>query len=85
MIESKLFTVTLTHPILVIIEITSAGVKKSSNIEGGQVLRRSQRVVADRGVESLDFWIPKASRFDEASRYNEGVVDLHSTCTPTVR
>ena len=64
----------LTHHISVPIEITSAGVVISSYSEGGQDLRLSLRVVADHGVESPVWCKPVIT-----SRYDEGVVHLHST------
>ena len=66
-----------THLLTITIEITSAGVINSSDSEGGQDLRRSPRVVADHGVESL-VWL----RVVLASNDDEGVVNLHSTCVP---
>ena len=69
----------LTYPLPVPIEITSAGVPTSSHSEGGQDLRLSLRVVADHGVES-----PVWCRTIITSSYDEGVVHLHSTCSPAV-
>ena len=77
--KSNLFSVILTHPLPVPIEITSAGVAISSYSEGGQDLRLSLRVVADHGVES-----PVWCRLVITSSYDEGVVHLHSTCSTAV-
>ena len=79
MIKSNLFTVILTHPKTVLIEITGAGVTISTYSEGGQDLRLSLRVVPDHGVEG-----PVWCRLVTTARYDEGVVHLHSTCLPTV-
>ena len=68
-----------THSLPVPIEITGAGVAISSYSEGGQDLRLSLRVVADHGVESIDWCIVVIT-----SRYDEGVVHLHSTCSTAV-
>ena len=68
----------LTHP-LTITQITTTGVASSSYSEGGQDLRHSLRVVADHGVESIAW-----CRVVPASCDYEGVVHLHSTCSPAV-